>query len=720
MQQLARFGFSYAAGLLAAALLGERRMIVLFPAVLVGVLVGIVVRRLRQDRRFWCFLLAVLLALGSFLVYTDTVFRKAEALMGKTVRIEAEVVDRSSFGSGTSVELKLRAVDGRAVAPVGVLFWDWEGTEVDYGDRLVMTAKLSRNTSRQESVGPDYYKAHGLFLSASKAEGEIEVLPGSGGSVSAFFRRLRDRLNDSLNAVMKPDTARVASGMLLGGRSALTAAEKVLYSRAGISHLFCVSGLHLSIVVQMMMTLLTALRVRRRRAGVVGMAAVVGFMLLSGCTPAVMRSGVMMLICLGGNMLRRRPVGLNSLGIACLPIVLVNPYAMYDVGFLLSLSATLGIVLLASPLSDGVCRKLRVYGEFGKGIVSLCAVSLSAVVGTLPVTLTCFDELSVIGLLLNPVINSFVFIVLAAGLGAAFLGLVPFLGPLASACGALCSWAVTAITRGAEVAAKLPFATLPLGDGFVACGVGVLTLGVIGAVILKKKGRSFAGVAVLVVFGWCLLSAGRTALLASASSLSVVQTDGEYGAFFRADGMCVVYGGTNSAASDALCQKLRASGIREIALYFQPGSTGKDRAVTEEVAAQFPVREVLVSAKAALLQNIPQTVPCTVCPENTRADYRWSDDLSVSVSAEESPAMEITCRGARYRIADEWQDGGEACLAAVIGALPADREDFSAEYLVRLTPQEDAGGREGLIRGERYAEMTLVRTKSGRTFWKLY
>ena len=134
----------------------------------------------------------------------------------------------------------------------------------------------------------------------------------------------------------------------------------------------------------------------------------------------------------------RRADSLNSLGLAVLVVCLFNPFAGGDLGFALSVTATLGIVLLYQPLPTLLLG--RVKGRFAKlwrfPAESLAATA-AALLGTFPVQLAVFGGFP----LLLPLAN---FLMVAPGTAllylaffGSFLTLLPATAPLRHpSCGA--------------------------------------------------------------------------------------------------------------------------------------------------------------------------------------------------------------------------------------------------------------------------------------------
>ncbi len=713
-QKLARFGYGYAAALLAAAVLGAGKLAWGFPALLILLVVGLCVKSLRASRSFWCVASAAVLAFGVFFFYTRTVYEPAAQLDGQTVSVKLAVEDFSPGNGFYSYELRLLEADGRPVEPVGVLHYSREDLGVTYGDIVETRMKLELNQPAEGRVLGDYYKSHGLFLRGNAAsDAQVEVLPPEKFSLSASFHLLRDLLRASVEKNMPSDSAQIASGMLLGGSSSLDEMKRITFSRAGVSHLFSVSGLHMTIVVQLTMGLFALLRLNKRLSAGLGIFAVLGFMLLAGCRPSVLRAGIMMLILLAGQLFRRPANGLNSLGIACLFISLSNPYIMYDVGFLLSASATLGILLLARPMRDRVCKALKIWGSRGKSVVSLFTVSIAAVLGTLPVTLLCFQEVSLVGILLNPVINLFVSVAMFAGFATAFLGLVPFLSPLAALSGGACSWAVTVIDRGAEIAVGAPFAYLPLGKGIVQLW---FVLSLAGFLYYRLFGRRKPKVLFYITAASFLvlvsLFAAERFLSDHSIAVTAVRSGEESGVLIEAGGLNFVYGCSNTSAATALRRELRARGVEKIDLYIQPDGNRRTGQITGTFSELFEIKHLALSGEALSTESYPHDVEQDRLFSMDGLELAYPDGTTIRIYGMKMPVVEVIYRGERYLAAQDLRDAlpylEEPARLVTAAESTTDRDVIPAEQILLLTPKEDTGDRsEQVIPGYESVRTTL-------------
>jgi competence protein ComEC len=184
---------------------------------------------------------------------------------------------------------------------------------------------------------------------------------------------------------------RLARALLLGDGNALPPAQREAMRRVGLAHLVAVSGLNVGMVATLFFVLL--LRAPRGIRLVGTMAGVLGYALLVGPLPSLLRALLMAAAVLGALLLKRLPAAFNGLAVSCLLLVLLDPSWVEDLGFQLSVAATGGLLALSAPLR----HYLRPVGVFATPL----AVTLAAQLATLPWSLAAFGRLTPISPLAN-------------------------------------------------------------------------------------------------------------------------------------------------------------------------------------------------------------------------------------------------------------------------------------------------------------------------------
>ena len=192
------------------------------------------------------------------------------------------------------------------------------------------------------------------------------------------FLMLRQRLLARYNPTGKPsDTNKpadtngtayaVLAAMTLGDKSALTKELRETYAVTGASHILALSGLHLGIIY----LLLSRLTLQRRRywlSQVVVIVSIWAFVFLTGLSTSIIRSATMISIYALFSVAGRHRSPVNLLCFTAILMLLVSPSALYDIGFQLSFSAVLSILLrIAITILLYVCimkvARARIYEE---------------------------------------------------------------------------------------------------------------------------------------------------------------------------------------------------------------------------------------------------------------------------------------------------------------------------------------------------------------------
>lgn len=240
-----------------------------------------------------------------------------------------------------------------------------------------------------------------------------------------FIYKLRLSIRNILFENLPYDIATTINGITLGERIYEEDEFYAAVKNCGVSHIMVVSGLHLAVVCGSLYKLLKAFKSPPFINAIITLAVTFAFMALCGFTPSVLRAGIMYIIMLVGYLLHRDPDALNSLSVAFVIMVIINPFLMCNVGFLLSVTSTAGIIIL-NPLILKLIRHDKWKIKPLKAITEIATVTISAQLATLPICLYCFGWVSRYAVLVNILISYAVTIALIS----AFLGIIMSVTPL--------------------------------------------------------------------------------------------------------------------------------------------------------------------------------------------------------------------------------------------------------------------------------------------------
>lgn len=233
---------------------------------------------------------------------------------------------------------------------------------------------------------------------------ELKENLGKNRPFYALFYDLREDINNLIFDNINYKDASVVSAVLLGDRSNLDGDFSRNSKRAGITHMLVVSGMHLGILYQLLMKVMSALKMRRRLSRLIILIAIFAMEAICGFTPSILRAGLTYTVLTVGEIIFRKPDALNSLGFSAIVLLFINPLGFGNLSLLLSLLATFGLLYICPILEEifiHFISKIYLPGRCTKAIIFALSQSISASLATMPVSILGIGYISVIAPLTN-------------------------------------------------------------------------------------------------------------------------------------------------------------------------------------------------------------------------------------------------------------------------------------------------------------------------------
>lgn len=243
-------------------------------------------------------------------------------------------------------------------------------------------------------------------------------------------QRLYQRLAD---AGLEGDELATVGALTLGYKQDLNKELKHHFQASGAAHVLAVSGLHTGIIYGLVLWLLTLggrlrplheNRFGRWTISLIIMAVMWAYAWLTGMTPSVVRAVIMVCMIEISRMAYRNPISLNAIASAAVFILIFRPTDLWSVSFQLSFAATTAIVLCAKGFEGWFSRKYLSgwTGRIVAWITGTVIVSLAAQLGTLPITIYYFHQVSAYFLLTNLIVLPLATLLVPFGLATIALG----------------------------------------------------------------------------------------------------------------------------------------------------------------------------------------------------------------------------------------------------------------------------------------------------------
>jgi competence protein ComEC len=393
---------------------------------------------------------------------------------------------RGQFGPMVLVSLTVRSVTARGImtavrSPVLVIgppSW----LDVAFGAQVEGFGHL------QPADGPD-------LAAVLVASGAPTVTQGPGW-VDGGVARVRAGLTEAATPLAPPERA-LLPALVDGVVSSLPDQTTADFKTTGLTHLLAVSGSNLTLVLGFVLFVARWVRIRGYGIAVVGMVAVVFFVLLARPQPSVLRAAAMGVVAMAGLSTGSRPRGIRVLCVAVVALVLLDPWLARSVGFLLSTLASAGILVLSATWRDLLARWMP------KPLAEAIAVPMAAQVVCTPVIAAISGQVSLIAVVANmaaaPAVGPATIASLVAGLcavGDAHLG--QFAGRVADV---PLWWIVWVAEHGARVSG----ASMQWGAGLASVAMLAmlcLAIAMVTPVVLPRRLPCLvvAGLLVLALF----------------------------------------------------------------------------------------------------------------------------------------------------------------------------------------------------------------------------
>jgi competence protein ComEC len=326
--------------------------------------------------------------------------------------------------------------------------------EYHYGDKVRITGKLESPLMFNDFNYKDYLKKEGIYSQLRWPK--IELLEQNQGNlIFAQILRLKEELRKSLNQNLSPPESSLLSAILLGDKRQMLEDLKNKLNVTGVRHITAVSGLHVTILGAILMSLLLMLGFWRQQAFYFSIILIVFYIIMTGFQPSSLRAGIMGGLFLLARYLGRQNTSSRTIVFAAAVMLFHNPFLLkLDIGFQLSFLAMLGIINLLPIFQDW----LKFIPQ--DDVKNILAMTFSAYLFTLPILIYNFGYVSLIALLVNLLVVPVLYPVMLFGFLFSIVGIIfPLLGWILSWPAWLLLFYITTIV---ELFSKLPFAYLTI------------------------------------------------------------------------------------------------------------------------------------------------------------------------------------------------------------------------------------------------------------------
>lgn len=220
----------------------------------------------------------------------------------------------------------------------------------------------------------------------------------AGSGIKNFLIDFKQSIIKNIDKIMLEPQASLLVGILFGSDRLFSSDFEESIRISGVSHIVAASGYNITILVIFINKLFLFLPKKIRI--IFSLIVIWLFAILSGFSASIVRACIMSSISLFSLFWGRVNSMHISLPLASAIFIFLDPLIIHDVGFILSVSATLGLVYISPVLLDlrkRLLKKLKFLDEY-------VIPTMSCTLSTLPISLITFKTFSIWSVAVNALV----------------------------------------------------------------------------------------------------------------------------------------------------------------------------------------------------------------------------------------------------------------------------------------------------------------------------
>ncbi|MBS1933377.1 MAG: ComEC family competence protein, partial [Bacteroidetes bacterium] len=407
-----------------------------------------------------------------------------------------------------AIALADKIISGNSIIPVqgSILIYfrkDKSLPKLDYGSQIVFSRSLTaiKNSGNPGAFDYKQYCAfQGIYHQVFLKKGEFVILPEKNENIIKrfLFSAQQKTVNIFQRFIPGNKERGFAEALLIGYKDDLDKDLVQSYTNTGVVHIIAISGMQLALIYGFLMIIFTPFSKFRFIKFLKPVTIIITlwlFSLMSGASASVLRAAVMLTSIVIGESFSKKTSIYNTLSASAFLLLCYNPYWLWDVGFQLSYTAVLSIVIFMKPIYHLLYTKNKTL-DF---IWQLTSVTLAAQILTTPISIFHFHQFPNYFLLTNLIAVPLSSIIL---FGEIFLCAVSFIPAVAKFTGTILNkliWLLNSFIEHMETMPKSILDNLQVTI-FQTIFIYISIAGIATWLLHKKKNYFFTGLFAMLGF----------------------------------------------------------------------------------------------------------------------------------------------------------------------------------------------------------------------------
>ena len=380
-------------------------------------------------------LLFTFLSLCESFVYFNLYVVDFEQYTDKTCKIECEIFDEDQSNGFDLAYVKLISINGERKFGTSVVHFEYN-ENIGRGRKIKVNAKGVDLDTLAYYGGKEQLLSEGVssaFSVENYDDAELEVL-SEDKNLYIVLTDFACDLSAKLSKGVGGEEGKFSAAILFGRRDLLSQTTVRDFARSGISHILALSGLHMALIAGLIEFVLRKFYVPKVARCFIILPFMLFYTMMTGFAMSAIRAAVMLTIFYICFIFSRPSDSLTTVALAGFLIVFLMPSSIRSCGFIMSLAATFGIIVV-SPYLSAFLKNRRpdtkvktLMKKIGRFAVTSIVISIAANIAVLYYTWSMFGQISLATPIANLLITPVISIQLASAALYLLLGWIPFVG----------------------------------------------------------------------------------------------------------------------------------------------------------------------------------------------------------------------------------------------------------------------------------------------------
>ena len=333
--------------------------------------------------------------------------------------------------------------------------------EIEYGNKIKLEGTYIKPSKSRNYRGFDYsnYLKTENIYGTIEQNGKIELIKEK--NINYFFiilYKVKNKIIKNINNKFPEETRGVVLGILLGDKSSIEEDVRQNFADSSLSHILAVSGTHISYVVICISVLFKKLKLNKNIRKVLTSLVLFMYLYLVDFSASATRAVIMSNIVILQMLFYRKQDTITTIAFSSIIILINNPYAILNIGFLLSYGGTIGIILFVNKISTE--SKEDFFQRFKSYLKDICIVTISAQTIIMPIIIYYFNTISFTFIISNIIASLIIGPIIMIGL--VIIAISFFKIPIISLIIRFYNILIVILVKTADIISKIPISKIYL------------------------------------------------------------------------------------------------------------------------------------------------------------------------------------------------------------------------------------------------------------------